>query len=107
MSILVSLSIFPLDKGESVSTYVARILETIDKSGIPYKLTPMDTVIEVDDEELDKILSLIKESIRVLEKDCNRIIVNIKMDYRKGRKGGLTQKQKSVEEKVGRSLDKA
>ena len=106
MSILAAFSMFPLDKGESVSTYVARILEIIDKSDIPYKLTPMDTVIEVDDGEFDKILNLIKDSIKVLEKDCNRIIVNIKIDYRKGRKSGLTQKQKSVEEKVGRSLNK-
>ena len=36
----------PLDKGESLSQYVARSLDIIDKSGLPYQLTPMGTIIE-------------------------------------------------------------
>ncbi|MCU0970108.1 MAG: thiamine-binding protein, partial [Rubrivivax sp.] len=33
----------PAGKGESVSAYVARILDVIDKSGVDYQLTPMGT----------------------------------------------------------------
>ena len=32
--------------GASVSEYVARILDVIDKSGVPYQLTPMGTILE-------------------------------------------------------------
>ncbi|EEP60385.1 thiamine-binding protein, partial [Sulfurihydrogenibium yellowstonense] len=41
MSFLVEFSMFPTDKGESVSPYVSRIIKMIDESRIPYRLTPM------------------------------------------------------------------
>ena len=37
---------FPLDKGESVSPYVARLVRVIRESGLPHKLGPMGTSIE-------------------------------------------------------------
>ena len=36
MSVIVEFSIFPLDKGESLSPYVARALNKIQESGLPY-----------------------------------------------------------------------
>ena len=104
MSIIVSISIFPLDKEESVSKYVARVIDVIDKYGLPYVLTPMETVIEA--EEIDKILALIKDCFSVLERDCNRIIANIKFDYRKGKSGRIKSKIQSIEEKLGRTVSK-
>jgi len=44
--VLLEFSMSPLDKGESVSVYVSRSLDIIDKSGLPYQLTPMGTIIE-------------------------------------------------------------
>ena len=41
MSVLLEFSMFPTDKGESVSAYVGRILTFIDGSGVSYRLTPM------------------------------------------------------------------
>ncbi len=35
-----------LDRGDSRSQYVARALDSIDKSGLPYQLTPTGTIIE-------------------------------------------------------------
>jgi len=43
---LLDFSMSPLAKGESVSAYVARSLDIVDKSGLPYQLTPMGTIIE-------------------------------------------------------------
>jgi len=37
--VLVEFSMSPFDKGESLSPYVARILDIIDKSGVTYRLT--------------------------------------------------------------------
>jgi uncharacterized protein YqgV (UPF0045/DUF77 family) len=31
----------PIGQGESVSKYVARCIDIVDKSGLDYKLTPM------------------------------------------------------------------
>jgi uncharacterized protein YqgV (UPF0045/DUF77 family) len=41
-----------------------------------------------------------------MESDCNRVSVSIKMDVRKGAKDRLTGKMASVEEKLGRSINK-
>ncbi len=45
MSVLMEFAIFPTDKGESVSKYVSKVINMIDKSGIRYQLTPMGTII--------------------------------------------------------------
>jgi len=102
MSVLAEFSIFPLDKGESVSEYVARVLKLIERSGINYVLTPMGTILEA--ESVEEIFNLIKRCHEELERDCNRIILNIRMDFRKGKSNRMLQKVKSVEEKVGKPL---
>jgi len=104
MSVLIGISIFPLDKGESVSSYVARAVEVIEKSRFPYVLTPMETIVET--ETIEEALKLVEECFKVLEKDCNRIIVNIKIDYRKGKSGRIKGKIESVEEKLDKSSSK-
>ena len=104
MSVLIGISIFPLDKGESVSSYVARAVEVIEKSRFPYVLTPMETIVET--ETVEEALKLVEECFKVLKRDCNRIIVNIKIDYRKGKSGRIKGKIKSVKEKFDKSLSK-
>ena len=44
--VMIEFSMYPLDKGESLSPYVARILDVIDRSGVTYRLNPMGTVLE-------------------------------------------------------------
>lgn len=102
---LVSISIFPLDKGESVSSFVARAVKVIKESGYPYKVSPMETTFETD--TLPEALSLIQKCFEVMEPDCNRIICNVKIDYRKGRERGIIAKLKSLEEKLGENLEKS
>jgi uncharacterized protein (TIGR00106 family) len=101
--LLAEISIWPMDKGESVGNYVARVLDVIDRSGLPYKLGPLGTCIEG---EWDEVMRVFKQCHEVLAADCNRIACTIKMDWRKGHSGSITQKVKSVEEKVGRELRK-
>jgi uncharacterized protein (TIGR00106 family) len=99
--VLMELSMTPLDKGESVSNYVARSLEIIDKSGLPYRLNPMGTVIEGT---LDQVLGIVRECHERMALDCVRISTSIKIDYRKGKTGRLDSKIESVIAKVGRQL---
>jgi uncharacterized protein (TIGR00106 family) len=93
----------PLDKGESVSKYVARSIDLIDKSGIPYRVGPMGTVLEG---EWDEIFALIKSCFETMRKDCHRVTTLIKIDYRAGAKGRLTGKIESVEKQIGREVKK-
>ena len=104
MSVLVEFAMFPTDKGESVSQYVARIIKMIDESGVPYKLTPMGTVFET--ETMEEALKIIGEAYKQLEPDCNRVYSVVKFDIRKGKSNRLVQKIKSVENKLGREVSK-
>jgi uncharacterized protein (TIGR00106 family) len=95
---------FPTDKGESVSPYVARIIKMIDESGVPYKLTPMGTVFET--ETMDEALEILKKAYQQLEPDCNRVYSVVKFDIRKGKSNRLKQKIESVEKKLGKEVSK-
>ncbi|HVN23346.1 MAG TPA: MTH1187 family thiamine-binding protein [Syntrophorhabdales bacterium] len=102
MSVLMEFSMFPTDKGESVSAYVSRILTFIDGSGVSYRLTPMGTIIET--ETMEEALRIMSEAYKRLEPDCKRVYVSAKLDVRKGRKSGLTQKIESIEKHAGKKL---
>lgn len=103
MSVLLEFSMFPTDKGESVSAYVSRIVDMIDKSGVDYKLTPMGTVIECD--EIDEALQIVKEAYKCLEDDCSRVYSSLKFDIRKNAKKRLTGKISSVERTLGKHIE--
>lgn len=99
--VLLEFSMSPMDKGESLSAYVSRSLAIIDDIGLPYRLTPMGTVLEG---EWDEVMDVVRACYERMSQDCNRISVSIKIDYRKGRSGALQSKIESVEAKVGRKL---
>ena len=97
MSVIVDFSIFPVDKGESVSTYVSRAVRIIKESGLPYKLGPMGSSVEGEWEE---VMALISRCFGALKKDCNRVYISIKADYRKGASGRMDAKIQSVQSKA-------
>jgi uncharacterized protein (TIGR00106 family) len=80
---------------------VARALDIIDKSGLPYQLTPMGTILEG---EWDEVLAVVTACYQALRVDCERIGVNIKIDARSGGGGRLKSKLESVQAKLGRQL---
>ena len=95
-----SLSIFPTDKGESVSRYVSKVVKLIKESGLPYKLTPMATIIETED--INEVFRIMDRAYQLLQEEgCNRIYTVMTVDYRKGRSNRMEQKVRSVEEKIG------
>ena len=99
--ILLEFSIYPLDKGDSVSRYVARAVDIVDRSGLPYRLHAMGTVMEG---EWGKCMAVVAKCFRALKKDCRRIEIVLKADYRTGKSGRLTSKPASVERRLRRRL---
>jgi len=93
MSTLIDFSIFPVDKGESVSPYVARVMTIIKDSGLQYKLGPMGTTIEG---EWDELMAMVTSCFKELKKDCGRIYMSIKVDYREVGSNRIVSKVKSV-----------
>ncbi len=101
--VLLEFSMSPFGKGESLSPYVSRILNVVDKSGVSYKLTPMGTILEG---EWAEVMEVVTNCYKELEKDCNRISTNIRIDYRKGSASRMQQKIKSIESKLNKDLSK-
>ncbi len=100
MSVLVEFAIFPTDKGESVSSYVSRIIKMFKEGSVDYQLTPMGTVFET--QTMQEALNVIENAYRCLEDDCNRIYSTIKFDIRKNKDNRMKQKIASIESKIGR-----
>lgn len=104
MSVLMEFSITPLGKGESVSKYVARAVDIIDKSGLNYRLGPMGTCVEGN---WDELFGVLKRCFQAMKTDCCRIMISIKVDYRKGSGNRLQKKIAAVEKRLGKSLRKS
>ncbi|HHH39363.1 MAG TPA: MTH1187 family thiamine-binding protein [Sedimenticola sp.] len=100
MSVLLEFSMFPTDKGESVSAWVSPVIGMIRDSGVSYRLTPMGTIIET--ENLEQALALVAKAYHILEEaGCNRVYAALKMDIRQGRTNRLQGKLDSVRERIG------
>ncbi len=99
--VLAEFSMFPTDKGESVSAYVSQVIDYIDKSGITYKLTPMGTILEGSWEE---VMDVISNCFKILEPQANRIYSTIKIDYRKGEKSRMYSKINKIEKLLNKSI---
>lgn len=99
MSVIVELSIFPLNKtGESLSPYVARVLAVIEASGLPYRLNPMGTCVEG---HWDQVLAVVSDCMKELQKDSERVYLTFKADWKRGDAPRMGSKVASVEEKLG------
>jgi uncharacterized protein (TIGR00106 family) len=100
MSVLVDLSMFPINAGEHLSAHVAPIVALIAASGHPYQLTAMGTLIET--RHLDEALALIARAHGILaEAGCERVYATVKLDIRDGPPGRLQAKTASVQERLG------
>lgn len=99
--VLLEFSMSPFDKGESLSAYVARSLDIIDRSGVPYRLTPMGTILEG---EWDEVMGVVGACFERMREDCKRISVSVRIDYREGKGARLKSKVDAIEAKLGRKL---
>jgi uncharacterized protein (TIGR00106 family) len=74
----------------------------IDKNNVTYQLTPMGTVLEGD---RDKVIGVVSGCFKLLEEDCDRISLNLKVDYRKGSENRMHTKIEKVENILNRKLN--
>jgi len=105
ISVLLEFSMFPTSdecrEGSSVSKQVAKIIDAIDKSGVPYQLTPMGTIIEAT--SMKEALDIIELAYEQL--NCDRIYSSLKFDIRKNCENRLKTKIDSVEKVLNRSVN--
>lgn len=102
---LFQLTMFPTDKGGTgSSSAVSRVIDLIDRSGYPYRLGAMSTTIEGD---WDGVIDLVNRARKRLRSSHDRIYIILTIDDRKGAKGKLTGKIRSIEQQLGRRLSHA
>ncbi|MBW2055662.1 MAG: MTH1187 family thiamine-binding protein, partial [Deltaproteobacteria bacterium] len=65
----------------------------IRDSGLQYKLGPMGTTIEG---EWDELMDVVTRCFKELKKDCTRIYMSAKVDYREQGSNRIVSKVKSV-----------
>lgn len=99
--VLLEFAMSPTGHAGSLAPYVARILDVIDRSGVRYQLTSMGTILEG---EWDEVMAVVGACFRALEPDCERIGMNLKVDYRRGADSRMRSKVDAVEQQLGRSL---
>ncbi len=99
--VLLEFAMAPRGHEQSLSADVARIVDIIDRSGLPYQLTAMGTLLEG---EWDEVMGVVSACFAALKTDCPRISVHLKADYRAGRSGRLQSKVEAVEQRLGRKL---
>ncbi len=99
---LFQVTMFPTDKrGPSVSADVAKVIDLIDRSGLPYKLTAMATIIEG---EWEPVMRLVNRARLLLRRHHGRVYIIITVDDRKGARNRLAGKIASIEKKLGRKV---
>lgn len=100
--VLLEFQISPRADSDSVSALVAQAIDVVDRSGLPYQLTPMGTIVEG---EWDEAMAVVKACFdRLREAGCTRIGVHLKVDWREGPAGRLRGKTAKVEQVLGRAL---
>ena len=94
-------TVIPVTAGESLSPYVTRIIEEVDKSGLDYKLTAMGTIIEGP---WDSVMTVIKKCHALMRRHSARVLTSITIDDRKGASRRIAGKVDSVIAKTKRNL---
>ena len=93
--IIAQLSIAPLGKSTSVSTYVKIVLETLKKEQVKFQTNPMATVIETEDvETLFKVVQ--KAHLAVVAAGAKRIITELKIDDRRDKEATMESKLQAL-----------
>ncbi len=101
--VLLEFQISPRADGDSVSALVAQAIDIVDRSGLPYQLTPMGTILEGEWDETFAVVKACFDKLR--EAGCSRIGVHLKVDWRDGPSGRLQGKTAKVEQVLGRRLN--
>ncbi len=93
--IIAQLSIAPIGKGTSVSTYIQQVINILEKEGIKYQTNPMATIIETND--LTTLLSIVQKAHdAVVQAGAKRIITELKIDDRKDKNVTMESKLKAL-----------
>jgi uncharacterized protein (TIGR00106 family) len=90
---LVELSLIPVGGDIHSSGALARALELVDRSGLPYQLTPSGTCIEG---EWDEVMALVRQCHDSVRQTRPHVVTIIKIEDDAGEHGKLSRNVASV-----------
>jgi uncharacterized protein (TIGR00106 family) len=94
---LAAFSINPMNT-QHMSKDVARVIETLEATGLEYRLGPMSTCVEGD---LEQVLAAIRRCHQAVAGSHERVITTIVIDDRKNQPHHLSDMVTSVEQQLG------
>ena len=99
---LMHITIIPLGTGSpSVGEYIADIQKALEKSGFPFKLTDMGTIVEGGSKELLALVARLAEM--PFNKGAHRVVTQISLDDRRDQKVELGAKVASVADRLAQN----
>jgi uncharacterized protein (TIGR00106 family) len=98
MAMLAEFRIYPL-KTEHMSRDVAKVIQTLESSGLKYHLGPMSTAVEGN---WGQVMEAIRRCHQVVALNHDRVVTTITIDDRKNQPHHLEEMISSVEQQLGR-----
>jgi len=94
--IISQLSIASLGESPSVSRYVKKVVNLLNKSDVKSETNAMATVIETED--LDTLFNLVKEAhMTMVNSGVKRIITELKIDDRRDKNATINSKLNALQ----------
>jgi uncharacterized protein (TIGR00106 family) len=97
---IMEISVVPLGEGCSVSKYVAKCVEVIQRYNLTYEITAMGTIIEGDLEKLMEVALLMHKI--PFDMGAKRVLTTIKIDDRRDKTSTIYSKVESVKNKISK-----
>lgn len=94
---LFSLSMFPVGDGDSLVAPVTEVVEEIDRAGLRYQVTGMDTILEG---EWEDVMPVIQRAEQRLRKKHDRVYMLLAVDDH----GGALDRLRSSPQEVQQNL---
>ncbi|MBC7080831.1 MAG: MTH1187 family thiamine-binding protein [Thermoplasmatales archaeon] len=93
--IIAEFAIFPTSEGISVSKYVKRAIEEIEKRGLKHETGAMATTIEA--KNIDEIFEVVKRSYEaIVEMGARRIHIDLRIDHRLDKDATIESKKRAI-----------
>lgn len=98
---LFSVSMFPIGAGDNLSHPVAEVVDEIDRAGLTYQVSAMDTVIEGD---WDTVMPVIRRAYNHMAAAHERVYLTIAVDEHRRAKSRLKGAVADVARELGRPV---
>jgi uncharacterized protein (TIGR00106 family) len=98
---LFSVSMFPIGSSDEIAHPVAEVVDEIDRAGLPYEVSAMDTVIEG---AWDDVMPVIRLAHERMIKRHDRVYMTVAVDEHRGHRSRLEGAVADLDRDLGRAV---